>query len=244
MSAFEGKTKRMKTTFGMTAWLAMLAVMSTSVGIAYAACEPTQGDLSDPSFAPETMKIGLSGSVNDYMEAELIEALDDNLTQFPGLKTIKIDLQSTGGSPYSAYRIHNYLRGLHERNGLQVVVHNVSYVESAAVYIYCGGNQRIVSPYSNFMVHRHSFDVTKEGTIADFQDLSEEFELNQKLGEKLISHCTSLTGDQAADLVLEQTYLDPEQALELGLAHSIIPASYDRQVDIRCQIDGGEQPEQ
>lgn len=234
----------MKTRSKLTAGLAILAIMSTSLGTAYAACEPTRGDVADPSSTPETLKIDLSGNVNDYMEAELVHALESNLTQFPGLKTIKIDLHSQGGSIYVGFRIHNYLKGLHQQNGLQVIMHNTSYVESAAVSIYCGGNQRIVSPYSNFMIHEYSSSIDTRMTLSDIENKAEDLGISQKAGENLVSACTSLTNEQAAELMLEKTYLDPDQALELGLAHSIIPASYDRQVDIRCQIDGDDQPEQ
>jgi ATP-dependent protease ClpP protease subunit len=183
------------------------------------------------------MEIVLKGTVNAEMEEELIDIFEDNLIEFPSLKTIKIKVSSDGGYVDVGFRIHNYLRGLQEQNGLQIITHNIDTVESTAVNIFCGGNQRVVSPYSTFMVHGYYRQLNGNFTSEAIQNSLEEFRLDLEAAYQLFSNCTNLPVQQVAGLFKEQTYFDAKEALELGLAHSIMPATFDRDADIRCVID-------
>lgn len=188
-------------------------------------------------FVPDLIEIRLNGDVGSEMENWLFDVLQDHLTSYPSLKTIKILLSSGGGLVESGFRIHNYLRGLHERHGLQVVTHNTGTVQSAAVDIYCSGNQRIASPYSYFMVHDSSREIDGEFDVAAIKDFAEEDDLGTIASHSIFSDCTTVPIKEVDAMFIEQTYFDPDKALELGLAHSITPATYDRAADIRCLID-------
>ncbi|MEM8948556.1 MAG: ATP-dependent Clp protease proteolytic subunit [Pseudomonadota bacterium] len=191
----------------------------------------------DGIFTPAVIEIRLNGDVGSKMENQLFGILQDHLTSYPTLKTIKILISSDGGYVESGFRIHNYLRGLHERHGLQVVTHNTGSVQSSAVDIYCSGNQRIASPYSYFMVHNSSREIDGEFDVEAIKDFAEEDELGTAASHQIFSACTTIPIKDVDDMFAEQTYLDPDMALELGLAHSITPATYDRSADIRCSID-------
>ena len=188
-------------------------------------------------FVPDLIEIRLNGEVGLEMENWLFGVLQDHLTTYPSLKTVKILLSSVGGYVESGFRIHNYLRGLNQRHGLQVITHNTGSVQSTAMDIYCSGNQRIASPYSFFMVHDSSREVDGEYDIRDVRDLAEEDELGTVASHKIFSDCTTVPLNKVDAMFTAQTYFDPDQALELGLAHSITPATYDRAADIRCLID-------
>lgn len=188
-------------------------------------------------FVPDLIEIRLNGDVGPEMENQLFDMLQDHLTTYPSLKTIKLLLSSGGGFVESGFRIHNYLRGLHERHGLQVVTHNTGSVQSSAVDIYCSGSQRIASPYSYFMVHNSSREIDGDFDVAAIKDFAEEDELGTVASHQIFSACTSVPVKEVDAMFAEQSYLDPDKALELGLAHSITPATYDRAADIRCAID-------
>ena len=192
-------------------------------------------------FVPKVMEIRLNGDVAPDMENKLFDVLQDNLTVYPSLKTIKILLSSRGGLTESGFRIHNYLRGLHERHGLQVVTQNTGSVQSAAIDVYCGGNQRIASPHSVFMVHDQSQELDGSFDVKAIRDLEEENRLDSAASYSIFSACTNLPVADVAVMFAEQTYFDPEQALALGLAHSITPATYDRSADIRCLIEADDE---
>lgn len=196
---------------------------------------------SSMPFVPKVMEIRMNGDIAPAMENQLFDILQDNLTVYPSLKTIKILLSSSGGYAESGFRIHNYLRGLHERHGLQVVTHNTGSVQSAAIDVYCGGNQRIASPYSFFMVHNQSRELDGNFDVKAISDVEEENRLDGQASYTIFSACTNVPIAEVADMFTDQTYFDAEQALALGLAHSITPATYDRSADIRCLIEVSDQ---
>lgn len=190
---------------------------------------------------PTVMEIRLTGDVGPDMANRLFAELDKHLAAYPTIKTVKVLLSSGGGFVESGIMIHNYLKGLHQRHALQVVTHNVGSVQSAAVDIYCAGNQRVTSPYTFFMVHDGNFDLDKGNyEVKDISDMDEENVVTSKAGHSLFSACTNLTIAAVGKMYQDQTYIDPDEALELGLAHSIQPATFDRTADIRCLIDVGD----
>lgn len=252
MSAFEFfwdgmRSGRLASRFGALAAVLSLTLMPITQARAQEneLCLIWQDVESDQSFIPDTMEIRLNGDVGPDMENKLIGALNDYLTTYPSLKTVKILLSSSGGFIESGFKIHNYLRGLHERHQIRVVTHNTGSVQSAAVDIYCSGNQRTASPYSFFMVHDSSQKLEGSYDINAVKDLQEESRLGSTAAHSIFSGCTNVPVAEVDAMFAEQTYLDADQAHELGLAHSILPATYDRSADIRCLInavDGGSEP--
>ena len=228
---------------GVAAALFALASASTTPALAQEdeLCLTWQDIENDRPFIPGTMEIRLSGDVGPDMENQLFGVLDDYLTTYPSLKTIKILISSGGGYIESGFKIHNYLRGLHERHQLQVVTHNTGSVQSAAVDIYCGGNQRITSPYSFFMVHDLRQELDGDYDVKAIEDLEEENSLGSAAAHSIFSDCTNVPVAEVDAMFAEQTYLDADQAHELGLAHSILPATYDRSADIRCLIEADDE---
>ncbi len=218
-----------------------LALTAMAPSAAFAQAEDSCLIWHDPEingvFTPTVIEIRLNGDVGLKMENQLFGILQDHLTSYPSLKTIKILLSSDGGYVESGFRIHNYLRGLHERHGLQVVTHNTGSVQSSAVDIYCSGNQRIASPYSYFMVHNSRREIEGDFDVKSIKDFAEEDALGTAASHQIFSACTAVPIKDVDGMFAEQTYLDPDNALELGLAHSITPATYDRAADIRCSID-------
>jgi len=199
----------------------------------------------DQPSSPTVMEVRLSGDVGSDMAHLLFSQIDDHLTVYPTLKTVKILLSSDGGYADHGFMIHNYLQGLHQRHGLQVITHNIGSVQSAAVDIYCAGNQRITSPYSYFMVHDSSIDLG-DGSydVKSVRDLEEENQVTSDASYNLFSACTNLTVAEVGKMFADQSYIDPDLALDLGLAHSIQPATFDRTADIRCTIEAEDDDEE
>lgn len=246
MSVFDREPERRHPVRGrrrlvqLGAVLALLTLPQVTAAQEDDACRIWHDFETGEPFVPDQIEIRLNGEIGPEMENWLFSVLQDNLTTYPSLKTIKILLSSGGGFVESGFRIHNYLRGLHERHGLQVVTHNTGTVQSAAVDVYCSGNQRIASPYSFFMVHDSSREVEGKLDVRAVRDLAEEDELGTVASHKIFSDCTTVPINKVDAMFTAQTYFDPDQALELGLAHSITPATYDRAADIRCLIDVNE----
>ena len=189
-------------------------------------------------LSPEVMEIRLLGDVGSSMAHQLFFELDHHLMSYPTLKTIKILLASEGGHAEAGFMIHNYLQGLHQRHGLQVITHNIGSVQLGAIGIYCAGNQRITSPYSFFMVHDGSIDqAANSDDVHSPSDVDGEKSVIRDASYALFSACTNLTLADAGKMFAVQSYIDPDRAHDLGLAHSIQPATFDRSADIRCVIE-------
>lgn len=229
---------------GLLAGLALLAASFLTLPAEAEEKDACRIGAEGEQVSPAVMEIRLTGDVGPDMAHQLFAEIDDYLATYPTLKTIKILLSSFGGEVEAGFMIHNYLQGLHQRHALQVVTHNVGSVQSAAVDIFCAGNQRITSPYTFFMVHDGHFELDK-GTydVKSVQDMDEENVVTSQAGYALFSACTTLTVADVGKMFAEQTYIDPDRALELGLAHSIQPATFDRTADIRCLIEAADEEE-
>jgi ATP-dependent protease ClpP protease subunit len=195
------------------------------------------------NFSPEVIEIRLDREIGYAMESKLIEIIDQYIGVHPTVKVIKIHISSHGGFNDSGFKIHNYLRGLHEELGFQIVTHNTHQVASAAVLVYCAGKERITSPHSFFMVH-DSFHQLNQGdyTIKDIRDFDEENAITSAAAYDVFSKCTTLPIAEVRPLFAQQTYIDVDRALELRLAHAVQLSTFDPSADVRCVIDGGEPP--
>lgn len=194
------------------------------------------------AFEPTEIDLQLGGHVGSSMGGQLFDTLQWVLTEHRSLKTINVLLSSNGGDPEWGFRIHNYLQGLHKLHGIQVVTHNTYSVASAAIDIFCAGNQRIASPFSQFMVH----DVTltlNEGdydlqTIRDHEEMTR---VDSEASYALVSACTNLPVADVEKMFAEETYFGTDRALEIGMAQSVIPATFNRDAAIVCKIEGIEE---
>ncbi|MEM7041231.1 MAG: ATP-dependent Clp protease proteolytic subunit [Pseudomonadota bacterium] len=240
MSAYRGRCRQTPTALAL---VALVLTPATAFSQSEDSCAVWHDSETDGPFNPASIEIRLGGDVGPDMESKLFGVLEDYLASYPTLKTIKLMLSSNGGYVTSGFRIHNYLRGLHERHGLQVVTHNTGSVQSAAVDVYCSGNQRIASPYSIFMVHDSSRELEGNYNLKDLQDIAEEDHLDTAASHQIFSSCTTVPVSEVGVMFADETYFDPDQALDLGLAHSIQPATFDRSADIRCQIEASDEEE-
>lgn len=190
-------------------------------------------------FNPTVIDIYLDGQVGSSMGAQLFHELELFLNTYQSLKTINILLSSSGGDVEWGIKIHNYLRGLHELHGLQIVTHNTYSVESAAIDIYCAGNQRITSPHTYFMLHDANMKVYEgDYDLKALSDHEESVRIDSKAAHALVSSCTNLPVTAVEKMFAEQTYIDVDRALEIGMAHSIIPATFNRDAAYICRIEG------
>ena len=236
MSVFDhSRRRRARLVNGLAALAVLVAPTAAANAEEQTACTLLGGQ---EATSPAVMEVRLAGDVGPDMAHRLFAELDTHLATYPTLKTIKILLSSSGGFIESGVMIHNYLRGLHQRLALEVITHNIGSVQSAAVDVYCAGNQRLASPYTYFMVHDIYFELEEDTyDTKAVSDLGEETVIAGEAGYALFSACTNLTVTEVGAMFEDQTYIGLDRALELGLTHSIQPATFDRGVDIRCLIE-------
>ena len=156
--------------------------------------------------------------VNEVSENALMGILDKAINQ--GAKNVSILFSTQGGSVFHGLSIYNYLRGLPLE---KLTTHNFGSVDSIGVVMYCAGRERYSSPQARFLLHGVSMGFQGNQNL-------EEPQLEEKLKglkidieniAKVIAENTGKTDIQVTQAMLARTTLNPEQAKEWGLVHSI-----------------------
>lgn len=167
---------------------------------------------------PGSLAIKFFSQVNEQSANALMAILDQAINQ--GVRDVTLLISTPGGSVFHGLSIYNYLRGLPLE---RLSTHNFGSVDSIGVVMYCAGRERYSSPQARFLIH---------GVSANFfgnQNL-EEPQLEERLKglridieniAKVVSANTGKTPEQVVEAMLNRTTLNPEQAQEWGLVHSI-----------------------
>jgi len=167
---------------------------------------------------PNALAIKFFAPVIESSANSLMGVLDQAINQ--GIKDVTLLISTPGGSVFHGLSIYNYLRGLPLE---RLTTHNFGSVDSIGVVMYCAGRERFSSPQARFLLH---------GVSANFQgNLSlEEPQLEERLKglkidieniAKVISENTGKTNEEVIKAMLQRTTLNPEQAKEWGLVHSV-----------------------
>ena len=137
----------------------------------------------------------------------------DALERFSGRETV-IRLNTPGGDVFEAIAILNAMK----RHGMVDVAID-SLAASAGASIAMGGRKVTIAKNAQMMVH-HPWTIAI-GDASDFRKLADDLD---RITDSLVSDMVEKTG-QGADFILslldETTYMNAEQAVELGFADEI-----------------------
>lgn len=134
-----------------------------------------------------------------------------------GISELFLLLNSPGGSLRLALGILNFLESL----PLKITTCNMSSCDSAAMLLFLAGKQRICTPESRFWLH----PVFKESPIVHTED-ELKVELNcLRQDNNAVAEAIALRTDgdvsKWKEAMLSKKFISAQEALELGLAHSI-----------------------
>lgn len=184
----------------------------------------------------KTLSITYFGDVNPEMHRQLTTIWDLTAFSYPDIETVKLNLSSHGGSIDSGVAIRNYLLGLQEQHGIKVIAHNVGYVMSAAIDIFCAASERYASPHTVFLIHHAQGDIY-DSEWDDLDNLVEQRQQEIHNSLDMFKACTGMDADKAGRLFADETTFGPDQAVEYGLIQEIVRATYDQSVDISCKLE-------
>lgn len=157
------------------------------------------------------MILHLAGTVNEEMYMQVVEFLEEAKG-----RDVQIAIHSAGGDHMDSLAIFNALRLYPGK----VTTIAMGQVQSAAVLIYAAGDVRNTAQYNWFMVHEDT------GELSDsVSGLRRETAQLIRLEDEWARLMEDRTGTEAkhwTQLSDSTTYLDSEEARELGLAHEII----------------------
>lgn len=129
--------------------------------------------------------------------------------------TIHVHINSYGGSVSEGWAIYNTLRD----HPAKVITHGDGFVASAALYPFLAGDERIASNLSAYYLHQVLMYVN--GNSDDLRAAADEADKMTEIG---LSAFTSagIDAEKIKALMQKETWLDAEEALELGIATSIV----------------------
>lgn len=145
-----------------------------------------------------------------YVEAQLAEAKG---------KDVEVGINSMGGDVEEGFAIYAALRRYAKDNKAKVITRADGRCSSIATVVFLAGDTRIVSKYIEPFVHNAW--TYQEGDANDFKRISVELEsVNERIAKFYAEH-TNLTYDEARALMDEETFITPEEAVNIRFATEI-----------------------
>lgn len=134
----------------------------------------------------------------------------------PKASSYIVHIHSNGGDVFEGYAIHNALKN----TGKEIIVHVEGTCASIATLIAAAGSKIIMNTKSSWMIHSPRI-ASMSGTSKDLRNVAGQLD---KIENQLIDSWvgrTILTREQLAVMYDQETWLTPEQAVEMGFADEV-----------------------
>lgn len=165
--------------------------------------------------SPETGELIIYGGIysEKLFEDDITpKTIRDELKELGDLKNINVYINSPGGNAFAGNAIYNILK----QHPAEITVYIEGLAASAASVIAMAGDKVVIPQNGLIMVHRawllalgNAEDLRKEAEILDRVDMSLVTAYQDKTG---------LEPGKILELMKEETWMDAEQAVELGFA--------------------------
>lgn len=132
---------------------------------------------------------------------------------------IHVHIDSYGGSVSEGWAIYNALR----QHPAKVTTYGDGFVASAALYPFLAGDKRVASNLSAYYFHRVA--IAAEGYADELRKAADEAEQMTEIGIRAFVERAGMDESEVRSMMEAETWLTPTQALEHGLATSIIADS-------------------
>lgn len=168
----------------------------------------------------QTLFINFMANIDERRSATLLSVISDYLRT--GIKKIKINISSPGGSVFHATSLYNFIAGLKD---VEVHTHNFGQVDSAATVIFLAGKKRTCSSVATFLFHGPKRIFIGPQIALGKKDLGDHLETLESDISKLIeiiSKVTKQSKDKISEFFEKQRVFTAEKAKEEGLAQEII----------------------
>lgn len=149
---------------------------------------------------------------------DLAQAIDD-LTD---IDTITVGINSYGGDVAQGLAIYNALK----RSPAQVVTRCDGFACSAASVVFAAGDSRVM--YDSSLIMIHNAWTYAEGDANTMRDVADMLDKVTEPSIKVYKSVMDLTEDEIREMMDKETWLTADEALEYGLATSIIKEKTDK----------------
>lgn len=142
---------------------------------------------------------------------ELIDVIMQVKNQ-PKATSFTVYINSPGGYVDTGFDIYDYLKSLNK----PIKTVGQGMVASIATVIYMAGDQRILRPNTEFMIHLPAGGV--EGTASEIEGYSKYLKETEKRILKFYEQTAGLTESEIMPLLRNETWLNNDEAYKLGFA--------------------------
>lgn len=148
------------------------------------------------------------GDVSAHSIVQQIQALD--------VDTIRVHIDSYGGAVSEGWAIYNALR----EHPAKIVTYGDGFVASAALYPFLAGDERYASNLSAYFFHQVMTGAS--GYAKDLRAAADEADVLTEIGMAAFTERAGMSEDTVRQLMENETWLSPQQALEHGVATAIV----------------------
>lgn len=148
------------------------------------------------------------GETSAYSLKEQIKNLD--------VDTINVMIDSYGGVVSEGWAIYNELRS----HPAYVRTYGVGFVASAALYPFMAGDERYAMEPSAYFFHQ--MRSAAAGNAEDLRKTAEELEKLNEIGRSAFTENTRLSAKEVLALEQAETWLSPQEALDMGIATAVL----------------------
>ena len=159
-------------------------------------------------------KIFINGVIGE--DTTLLDVIRQ-FKSFDNPTSVLVEISSPGGEVYEGQSIYSYLRNLN----IPVTTYAKTAMSIAAT-IFMAGDTRKMDENGSFMIHMPS--ATVSGGSEVLEDLLKELKGLEKEFADFYSKYTNIDSDSVRRLLQNETFLDAEQAVEMGFATEIAVA--------------------
>jgi len=152
-----------------------------------------------------------------YFEGEVSSAsLAKEIEQLKDVSTINVHINSYGGMISEGWAIYNALRN----HPARIVTHGDGFVASTALYPFMAGDERRAYSASAYFLHCGMCGAY--GNAAELRAAANEVEMITEIGQRVFTERAGIPNEKIRELMENETWLTPEQALELGIVTAIV----------------------
>lgn len=149
----------------------------------------------------------LESDVSSYLLSKQISEIDASV--------IHVHINSYGGEVGEALAIYNALKA----HKAKIITYADGFACSSAANIFAAGDRRIARPLSMIMVH-HAW-MTASGNSRELHKAANDLDAVSKTAMGAIAGVVNISAEELQTMLDAETWLTPQQALEIGLATDI-----------------------
>lgn len=157
----------------------------------------------------------------EYTESETsAEFFRKALAEIPESATIELHINSYGGSVKEGIAIYNQLK---QKKCKEIVAYVDGFAYSIASIIMQAADRRIMGLGTSLLIHNMWISVA--GNAAELRKAADDLDVLMESNRQIYMERVNITEDELIEMLNNETYLTPEQAVEMGLADEVDKAA-------------------